>query len=430
MKKNIVYRRSLEIVNYLSRFIEEGGLRDPLEKKVLNNGYGNAFYGLVCSLHYKKTNNLIWKERALKAITAELDIIDKRYYIKKGVFRWEFKNYALINSYILLKDEIDINLRERFRKTVKSWLNLDSYQTNWLAMRALNYRLRYLEFNKKSDLIRSNIDLKLTLNKQTKEGFFPDELGNNSFQYHAYVTALLFQYYRLTEDKTVKSRFLKGVDCISYFIDPKGDFNYFGRGKYQIFGYASLIYALAGAYELTNDSKYLKNAKIVFNYLDRFEGYPIVLGKDESKKEGWYGYNNKSDYLGFAAVYLFYASEILEKEGFKSLRCGGGASGKYSLFFPSLGLYVKRNGNQFLCYSKGGFKYDSSKKADSSIDTSADYYGNKIDLVLYNFSKMIYRGLSLLYKLFFRPRDFILTIEYYKAKKKYYSRDGKLKVNT
>ena len=82
-------------MEYLSRFISNEGLLDPLEKKVMKNGYGNIFYALSCIMHYKKTKEQIWKSRALIALKAELEIIKNRQNIQ-GVFRWETKNYALM----------------------------------------------------------------------------------------------------------------------------------------------------------------------------------------------------------------------------------------------------------------------------------------------------------------------------------------------
>ncbi|NQU88052.1 MAG: hypothetical protein HQ541_20075 [Mariniphaga sp.] len=424
MKNNKLYKESIKITNYLSRLLSEEGLKDPLEGRVIKNGYGNSFYALACLLRYKKTKDSIWKIRALKALNAEINIIKNRAHINKDVFRWEFKNYALIQSYLLIKDELDKKTKSALSKTIISWSNLDSYQTNWLAMRALNYKLRYNVFKKILDSWRSGLDLKLTLRKQTKEGFFPDEFASNSFQYHAYILALLFQYYELTGDKKVRNAFLKGVEFIKYFISPDGNFNYYGRGKKQIFGYASSIFALAGAYEITNKIEYAFLAKRVFSYTRKFKGFPIVLGTDESKREGWYAYNNKSDYLGFAAVYYFYAGEILKDVITKEIKIED-----YEKNYPSLGLSVRKKEKNFICSSKKGVVYSYPQiKEQEKADTSSLYIGPFYRLILYNMAKVSYRGVSLVYKLLFKPKDFILIWEYYKSKKGYYSK-GRLKRN-
>src|SRR5690606_24343041 len=74
-----------------------------------------------------------------------------------------------------------------------------------------------------------------------------DTWRSYSFQYHAYTLALLGLLINECGVRNLIPRFLAGVALITDFIDPDGDFNYFGRGQRQLFGYVSLLYALAVA---------------------------------------------------------------------------------------------------------------------------------------------------------------------------------------
>ena len=108
-------KKTQEIANYLSKYESEQGLIDPLLKKPITNSYGNSFYGLLCALLYQSTKKQLWLKRATKALNAEIDYIKKRKKIN-GVFRWEFKNYALINSYIVLENHLDLQTKNNIKK--------------------------------------------------------------------------------------------------------------------------------------------------------------------------------------------------------------------------------------------------------------------------------------------------------------------------
>jgi hypothetical protein len=330
--------KALKIAEHLTRYQQKDGLIDPLLNKPIRNSYGNAFYALLCATiyqntKYQDTKKKVWLKRAIKAIDNELKSVDNRSKLS-GVFRWEFKNYALINSFLILKEELPLKTGKRIVNVLTSWLNTCSFQSNWVAMRMLNHHLRYLTFGKKKDLMRSSFEAKILLRRQLKNGFFPDDINSNSFQYHAYVLSLLYQYYDLTKNERIKQAFLKGVDFIISFINPEGDFSYYGRGQEQIFGYGALIHSLSGAYKITTDPKYSQLAKLVFSYSNKYNqrdnkknnngtnkvstNWPIVINNSEDKKAGWYLYNNKIDYLSFYALYLLLASKNLkEKAGLK-----------------------------------------------------------------------------------------------------------------
>ncbi len=297
---------SEELAVFLSTFqdTESGGLQDP-DGKPIDNSYGNAFYAWICALHYTKTKRTFWKERAIKALRSELSLA--RHYTQiPGIYRWEFKNHAIISAYPLLRSELPESLQKEIENYLLHWKNICSFQTNYTMMRALNYLLRYHLFGRKKDLWRSRCELNIVLSRQDEQGFFWDSPENNSFQYHAYIVALLYQYYQCKPTEKLKKAFLQGVDFLLPFIDPQGDFNYFGRGQKQVFGYVTYIYALHGAALLTNNYFYRATArKIEKHVTPALQHKKIVANPLQEQKVGWYAYNSRADYLSFAACYAF-----------------------------------------------------------------------------------------------------------------------------
>ena len=306
----------MTIVDDLGRYLSSyqsanGGLCDS-DGKEIDPSYANAFFALFCAQQYLKTEKKEWFSRSINAIKFELETA-VQYQTYPTIYRWEFKNYALLQTYQLLRDVLPEDVAKRLRKRLLRMKNICSFQTNYMMMRVLNSRMRYSLFGMKKDLVRSSLELQIILSRQDNDGFFWDAAGSNSFQYHCYVLALLFQYYQLTSDSRVKSAFLRGVQCMLPFVDQQGDCLYLGRGQKQVFGYASFIYALYGAASLTDNQYYADVAEKVFNYiLPTLRAKEIVVRAE--KGIGWYVYNTSADYLAFAAVYLEMAFELRKKK--------------------------------------------------------------------------------------------------------------------
>lgn len=289
-----------EIARYLAESQREEGLEDSEKKRVIQNSYGTEFYSLLCALIYKDTKNKLWLKRAIDSLNSSVKIIKSRRNVK-GIFRWDFKKYALIKTYSLLKNELTAELKKDLEWIIKDNRNVYSFETNRLALSAVNLALRYKEFNDETDIKKAKKLISVVLKRQTDEGFFSDTTSSYSSQYHSFVLALLYEYFLLTKDDNIEHFFMKGVDCAVSLMGKNGSFD-FGRGKKQIFGYASIVFALYGAAKIMNDSYYAQIAhKIESNVLKEmtFNKYSIVL--DDEKLEP---YNHLSDYLPFFACYL------------------------------------------------------------------------------------------------------------------------------
>ena len=217
-------------------------------------------------------------------------------------------------------------------------------------MRAFNSRLRYHLFERTKDKIRAKVELALVLSRQDQDGFFWDDTNHNSLQYHAYVLSLLAQYYPLDPQQRVKEAFLKGVNFLLPFIDQSGDFNYFGRGQRQVFGYTSFYHALLSAYHLTGNTYYQKAAEqIATFFFPILEHKQIVASPNQEQKVGWYPYNNRGDYLSFAGYYLLLGSIIDSQTQPATSSTIFENDRPYNHHYPSLNLFLLREKNFLIC---------------------------------------------------------------------------------
>lgn len=303
-------KKYLEIARGIADFLAKNQTKKGFP---LKNYYGETYSILVWSFFnkkYKKNINEMFK------IYRERDK-NSKYYL------WEFNNYALQEYFMRIKDKRAL----RFIYNIKFSQPFIKKVTNLILLRSL-VRLRS---NKKFDRILGLLQaLFVILYAQSKKGqFFDNRVYKSrqiSYQYHSFSSALVGEIYLITRRKFFKKRFLRAINFIVPKIKKNGRAIYKGRGKEQIFGYGSLIFSLNLAYKLTNNKKYYKLGKKVFNYLLKFRrkdgSFPLVLNKKEQeftikdykkkrKIQGWYSYNNLFDYLPFLGYYIIRSYETL-----------------------------------------------------------------------------------------------------------------------
>lgn len=229
-------------------------------------------------------------------------------------FHHEFNNYALADASALKRRKYDSFYRPLIFKGTKC--------TNWTLLREV---VKLGQGEGSVSLIKQKLK-----KMQKPSGLIMDDPGVHSFQYHCFSATLMYEAYVLTKDDELKKSFVSAVNFIKNFILPNGDSLYIGRGQEQSFGYAALLYALAGHYELSGDSQSISEMQKVFAYLIKFRrpdgSYPLVLNTEENaiakdvdlkdpQFKGWYAYNNYFDYLAFLGVYLDKAHLTLKNAG-------------------------------------------------------------------------------------------------------------------
>ena len=348
------------IAHFLSGHLTDAGVGDPDEGRVLEHSYTTDFFAWLCALLYEQGFGDHWLDRAIRSCQAALDCIADwtRHspHLNRLNFHWEFKNLALLNVEYLIGDRLPKPLAGRLRQTLLNWHDLNIDSANWTAMRMLAYEMRYIRFRHAADRWRSQLELKLVLTMQTPEGFFPDTPHSHSMQYHAYVLSLLALYHRLTNDTRVRNALLRGIRFVADFINPAGDFNYYGRGQRQLFGYASMILALREAGRLCDHpaeaGRYYSLCERILLFVRERRGpdgvFPLVLNHS-NEHWGWYDYNRPGDYLAFCGVWFLLAATVLEKKSAVSYE-----KQVYTRCYPELGLAVAARPDWFAAFSAGG----------------------------------------------------------------------------
>jgi hypothetical protein len=337
-------KTATNIMEYLASLYTDEGLFDPIEGKVLPNKYGNSFYALGSALLFEESKNEAWKQRAEFAVKIELQNTKNRFK-KIEMFRWEFKNYALLK---LAKLKTTEKYQNQLNKRIKEMQDMGSFRANWMAMRGLNLELRYQLYKNPNDHTKSKIEIRRSLQRQSKEGFLCDSIGDNSFQYHCYTLAILIQYYDLNQSLLLRERIEKALEILIKITDHEGNCMYFGRGQMQIFGFVSAIYAFSYAYK-NFDEKYGPYAKLVYNFIKpTLDNKRIIANEDEKSKSGWYKYNYVTDYLPFAATYLLMASKFIDFDRIQVPK-----KQEYEVFLPNSNLFLKSTADYFVCICSG-----------------------------------------------------------------------------
>ncbi len=386
------------IADYLAKHSSDEGLFDPIEKRHVRNGYGNAFFSLLCDQLYLDSGKIEWKKRRDISLKAELKSI-KNYSKEKGLFRWEFKNYALLSLYYSNKNRKSKKINKSLTKELESYLQsmiyLGSYQTNYFALRGINYLLKYLCFGDPKDKKKAKQQIRVVLSRQTPEGFFWDTPKHKTFQYHAFTLMLLCKFYSISKWRPVLPHIKKGLKLLKNITDNNGDFNYFGRSQRQLFGYGNGILAFSLGHSIIPNQNYDRMAKLVLDFIKpHTRKMRIVMNKDQDLFAGWYKYNCLTDHITFSAYTLLESDKLLDfgkikKPTFKN----------EEHFLPSLNIFLKRASNYFVCVcaepskaksqptglvhicpkvvsTSGGAPYNL---VEGYLDSSQNFFGPKIN---------------------------------------------------
>lgn len=177
-----------------------------------------------------------------------------------------------------------------------------------------NWRL--MAFIAKAILIEQQppvFDEALLLIEQTPDGVLLDEPNHISSQYHAYILLLLCFFFEIEQAKPVIS---KAFAWVNLTVERFGNFGVFGRGKFQKFGYASLLVAdrVCKAHGLDGLSPLAR--KSALGALIGYQKTPSALS------EGFvspaldflqHGYNTAQDYNEFTRFWLELASSMYDQ---------------------------------------------------------------------------------------------------------------------
>jgi hypothetical protein len=190
--------------------------------------------------------------------------------------------------------------------------------SNWVLLRSL---VQFKTINPRK-ILMAKIQMKLILSFNIVDGFITDNTLRSFYkrrqsisdQYHAFATMLIGEIYLETKKEKHKELFLTFLQKLRNKIKDNGEAINYGRGKKQIFGYASIIYALVLAFTFTNDTTYLFDAQKVLQYVQMFQkkdgSIPLVLTNNDPTPY-WFSYNNFFDYEAFLYFYLLKTHELI-----------------------------------------------------------------------------------------------------------------------
>jgi hypothetical protein len=346
------------------RVYDFGGIWDPVDERVMGEHYSTSHFALLSAVLYNQSHDREYLEQAKQAFEFHLHTSPEEYAFSDWMYHWDFQNYALIECYARLKEQLDGETRKSWERYLRNWTtNQKNPLSNWAAMRALAYLQRYKMFDSSADWLMSQYNLFLALKGEQKDGCFDDEKNvSRPIQYHIYTAALLHRMFLLNGSQRLARKFLQGVEFFMPFIDPDGDFNYWGRGHGQIFGYGAAIYVLTAAAKLTSNKKYQQVARKVFDYLMRFEcndHFPLVLNDHaDEERMGWYDYHHTTVYNAFLGVWLALAYE-LEKHDRKNFAIK--KAEPVSIKHPNFAFLS--NSNFYIAVGKGMPRYSSEAGA-------------------------------------------------------------------
>lgn len=286
------------ITNKLEKFLSSK-LKNG--KFPLDNYYGELFFAGVIDIKKIKKEILNYYKKRNKS---DID------------FHWEFNNYILQQLDVLEKEYNYLYFNRPFYKKV----------TNWMLIRSLIY----LRSKKISKILQGHLIILLTIIFNQRKGILYDnriyKRKEYSVQYHAFATLILGEIFLETRNKFYKKRFEKAILQLKRISKTIKNFSV-GRGKRQIFGYASAIYALSlgkNFLSINSDKEILVLLKELKKY-QRKDGFiPLHLAKEELKFrdedyrklgvkiKGWESYNRFYDYESFLYYYLRKSISILQ----------------------------------------------------------------------------------------------------------------------
>ncbi|MFQ5706566.1 MAG: hypothetical protein ACE5HO_03905 [bacterium] len=277
--------------------------------------YSASHFALLSAILHSESDDPKYLQHALDAFEFHRHTSADEYRFSEWMYHWDFQNYALIEAYARLQGSLSPESKQQWQACLKNWRsNARNKLSNWAAMRALALLHRHVLFGSRWDKLGFYRNKTVALKGEQKNGCLDDERGlSRPIQYHVYSAALLHRMFLLNGDPRIGQKFLKSLEFFCAFVDPDGDFNYWGRGQEQIFGYGAAIYALTAAARMTGDDQYEELARKVFAFLMGFQNeghFPLVLNAHEDHERfGWYDYHHTTVYNAFLGAWLGLAHE-------------------------------------------------------------------------------------------------------------------------
>jgi len=223
-------------------------LLDPVANRIVGSHYALSHYcaGLYLQSHLKKNNAI--RKRADAVFRYVLDT--HHDFLKEFDYHHDFNNFAwalLLKLNTQLSGLLPDMTRQACARLLIETGDSRHIAVNWLPMRAFNHMVRAELTGKNKFYRKGERLLKEIFAVKNADGFFEDSLKKGTSanpQYHLFtVTVLLvgkhFQCFEFDMKELHDS-----IGLVIKHIDPDGDFNYYGRGTNQIFGWGPMLFIL------------------------------------------------------------------------------------------------------------------------------------------------------------------------------------------
>lgn len=196
--------------------------------------------------------------------------------------------------------------------------------TNWILLRGIA-KIRFGSIFEKQFW---KWILPIVIQYNTRDGFILDRgIGAMirkeekdvylSDQYQAFILVLLADLFDLTKNPFYLTSFEKGLTALLSHQTETGEIIRSGRGRKQIFGYGSILYALSWSIIKQHKDENISSLQQIFKHVRSFQNtdgsFPLVLTKGDDPSL-WERYNNLFDYLPFLATMLYRSAHLLKKD--------------------------------------------------------------------------------------------------------------------
>ena len=294
-----------------------GGIWDPIDGGVPGEHYATTHFALLSAILFTQTKEPRYLQQASDALEFHLHTSKDEYRLSNWMYHWDFQNYAFVATFELLEKHLSPAIRSSWMAGLRAWrTNHRNRLANWAAMRMLAYAHRHRATGSRMDQLRSLWQRREVRRARQADGCFDDDRDRSRpIQYHLFTVALLHRIYLLNRSPRLRSWFMEGMNYALPWFDPDGDFNYWGRGQEQIFGYGAAIYALEAAAQLSEEpEKYRDAAARAYHWLLSFQRgnhFPLVLNaRRDEEQYGWYDYHHTTVYNAFLGVWLAFAHQL------------------------------------------------------------------------------------------------------------------------
>jgi hypothetical protein len=228
--------------------------------------------------------------------------LDEHLLNPAGSRHWEFLATGALHLFDV-SPQLSHSLKALVTNCLGRFENSSSTR-NWRLMRELStQRLAGKRLCARS-LRRAGLD-------QRTDGFLPDAPGGESTQYHAYLLLLILRFGE-HGDREVQMIVRRAFDWLRHRWELDGDPNAVGRGRFQVFGYASMAAAASLSAKWTDCSPDPIWAALVEHRAWNVEAGGVLsrCWSGPHRRSLLHGYNTPSDYVAFRDLWLATSSSM------------------------------------------------------------------------------------------------------------------------